>query len=118
LRQEPWTATFRCAGLRYSSPCSAIITIVTHIPDVFNRPSRINIRKDMPLAQFVTLLQVRNMGSCTGQDDSFLCDVAAADRKPDQRTLSPAPETLQRMLELHRYWNSRAAESRFGTHSA
>jgi hypothetical protein len=43
-------ATFRFAGLRYSSPCSAITTIVTHIPEVFNRPSRINIRKGMPLA--------------------------------------------------------------------
>jgi hypothetical protein len=48
--------------LRYSSPRSAITTIVTHIPDVFNRPSQINIRKDMPLSQFVTLLQVRKMG--------------------------------------------------------
>jgi hypothetical protein len=42
-------ATFRCAGLRRSGPRSAISTIVTYIPDVFNRPSRINIRKDMPL---------------------------------------------------------------------
>jgi hypothetical protein len=42
-------ATFHCAGSRRSSPRSAINTIVTYIPDVFNRPSRINIRKGMPL---------------------------------------------------------------------
>ena len=104
-------ATFRFAGLRYFSPCSAITTIVTYTPEVFNRSSRINIPKDMLLAQFMTLSQVCKVGCCNCAGGFLLyATLATADRKPDQRTLSPAPETLQRMLELHRYRNSRTAE--------
>ena len=87
-------ATFRFASLRYSSPRSAITTIVTYIPEVFNRPSRINIRKGVPLAQFMTLLQMARWVAVSAQEDfSLYGTLATADRQPDQQTLSPAPET-------------------------
>src|SRR5215813_11367162 len=84
------SAALACAA---PVPCSAIGTIVTHIPDVFNRQSSIHqVRAAYPIRHTVVCAQARVV---VGAQEGFLpaCgDVAAVDDKSRQRTASPIPD--------------------------